>query len=132
MGEVSRHATVPHRLARPTGSTARSRRQDAFQGKGVPLYQVQIDPQAQRAITFQIRDAMNDFLRQLHDVDATMPGTCQELERQLGVRIVVCDRQDPEEVGFVQWRPAFYVAGVDQPMSPMSRGVEWGCDTLLL
>ena len=76
-----------------------------------------IDHQAQRAITFQIRDAVNDFLRQLHDNDAAMPGTVQELERQLGVRIVVADRTDPEEVGFVQWRPAFYVAGVDRPIT---------------
>ena len=84
----------------------RIRRQDAFQGKGFPLYQVQIDHPAQRAITFQIRDAMNDFLRQQHDADASMPGTVQELERQLGVRLVVSDRTDPEEVGYVQWRTA--------------------------
>ena len=56
-----------------------------------------IDHQAQRALTFQIRDAMNDFLRQLHDVDTAMPGTVQELEKQLGVRIVVADRSDPED-----------------------------------
>jgi len=55
---------------------------------------------------------VNDFLRQLHDADTAMPGTVQELERQLGVRIVVADRTDPEEVGYVQWRPAFYVAGL--------------------
>ena len=40
-----------------------------------------------------------------------MPGSVQELERQVGVRLVVADRTDPEEVGFVQWRTAFYVAG---------------------
>ena len=40
-----------------------------------------IDHQAQRALTFQIRDAMNDFLRQLHDVDTAMPGTVQESRR---------------------------------------------------
>ena len=40
---------------------------------------------------------MNDFLRQLHDVDTAMLGTVQELERQLGVQIVVADRTDPKD-----------------------------------
>ena len=40
-----------------------------------------------------------------------MPANTQELERQVGVRLVVSDRTDPEEVGYVQWRTAFYVAG---------------------
>jgi uncharacterized protein (DUF736 family) len=79
---------------------------DAFQDKGVPLFQVQLDHPAQRAVTFQMRDAMNDFLRSLHKEDEAMPGTVQELERQLGVRIVIADRTDPEEVGYVQWRTA--------------------------
>ena len=79
---------------------------DAFQDKGVPLFQVQLDHPAQRAVTFQMRDAMNDFLRSLHKEDEAMPGTVQELERQLGVRIVIADRTDPEEVGYVQLRTA--------------------------
>ena len=40
-----------------------------------------------------------------------MPGSVQELERQVGVRLVVADRTDPEEIGYIQWRTAFYVAG---------------------
>ena len=79
---------------------------DAFQDKGVPLFQVQLDHPAQRAVTFQMRDAMTDFLRSIQKEDEAMPGTVQELERQLGVRIVIADRTDPEEVGYVQWRTA--------------------------
>ena len=86
----------------------------AFQGKGVPLYQVQLDHQAQRAITFQLRDSINDFLRAAHAVDDAMPGSTHELERQLGVRLVVADRTDPEEVGFVGLAedpaPCFFVS----------------------
>ena len=70
----------------------------------MPLFQVQLDHPAQRAVTFQMRDSMNEFLRTLHKEDEAMPGTVQELERQLGVRIVIADRTDPEEVGYVQWR----------------------------
>ena len=29
----------------------------------------------------------------------------------MGVRLVVTDKQDPDDVGFVQWRVGFYVAG---------------------
>ena len=36
-----------------------------------------------------------------HAQEETMPGSLQELERQLGVRLVVADRTDPEEVGYV-------------------------------
>ena len=34
-------------------------------------------------------------------MDKAMPGSTQDLERQLGVRLVVADRTDPEEVGFL-------------------------------
>ena len=37
-----------------------------------------------------------------------MPATLQELERAAGVRLVVTDRQDPDDVGFVQWRVGWY------------------------
>ena len=50
-----------------------------------------------------------------------MPGSVQELERQVGVRLVVADRTDPEEIGYIQWRTAFYVAG---RMRAFSRPVE--------
>ena len=40
-----------------------------------------------------------------------MPCTGQDLGRQLGCRLVVADRTDPEGVGYVQWRTAWYVAG---------------------
>ena len=37
-----------------------------------------------------------------------MPATLQHLESAAGVRLVVADRQDPDDVGFVHWRIAFY------------------------
>ena len=60
------------------------------------MFQVQLDHTAQRAVTFRMRDAMNDFLRSLRKGDEAMPGTAQELERQLGVRIVIADRTGPD------------------------------------
>ncbi len=57
---------------------------------------------------------MDDIEHRTHADEASMPANVQELERQVGVRLVVADRTDPEEVGYVQWRTAFYVAGRPQ------------------
>eukprot|EP00973_Karenia_brevis_P093892 12419660-Karenia_brevis.AAC.1 len=37
-----------------------------------------------------------------------MPATLHQLESAAGVRLVVTDRADPDDVGYVQWRVAFY------------------------
>eukprot|EP00973_Karenia_brevis_P059514 8286709-Karenia_brevis.AAC.1 len=78
---------------------------ELFQSKDdVPLYQIQIQHLAQRAVTFQMRDSFNDFLRTTHAADNAMPATLQQLESAAGVRLVVTDRADPDDVGYVQWR----------------------------
>ena len=58
-----------------------------------------------------MRDGVNDFLRTAHVADPTMPADVRALEDAVGVRLVVADRTDLDDVGFVQWRVAFYVAG---------------------
>ena len=77
----------------------------------VPLWQIQIDHAAQRGVTFQMREGFNDFLLSTHATEKSIPPTLQELDKIAGVRLVVTDRTDPDDVGFVQWRVAFYVAG---------------------
>ena len=74
----------------------------------LPLYQVQISHQAQRSVTWAMRDSFNDFLRAGHSADNAMPATLQQLESAAGVRLVVTDRADPDDVGYQQWRVAFY------------------------
>ena len=87
---------------------------DLFHGiDDVPLFQVQIAHEAQRSITFQMRDSFNDFLASAKDADGTMPANVQQLEAAAGVKLVVTDRADPESVGFQPWRVAFYC--VDAP-----------------
>ena len=81
---------------------------DLFHGKKVPLFQVQIFHNAQRSITFRMRDSFNDFLASAKGEDDTMPASVQELEAMAGVKLVVGDRTDPENVGFQSWRVAFY------------------------
>ena len=87
---------------------------DLLQGKDeFELYQIQITHDAQRAITFSMRDSFNDFLAKAHDEDATIPANLQQLEKEAAVKLVTTDRIDPDGVGFQQWRAAFYC--VDLP-----------------
>eukprot|EP00973_Karenia_brevis_P004391 601668-Karenia_brevis.AAC.2 len=82
---------------------------DMFHGKDdVPLFQIQVAHEAQRSIIFQMRQSFNDFLAIAKEEDSTMPSNLQQLETEAGVKLVVSDRTDPENVGFKQWRVAFY------------------------
>ena len=83
---------------------------EQYAGQDVALWQVQIKHAAQRSITFQIRDGFNDYLKAVHGSGNSMPTNLKDLEKHVGIRLVVSDTKDPEDVGFVQWRSAFYVA----------------------
>jgi len=86
---------------------------DLLDGKdGVPLYQIQIAHGAQNSVTFQMRDAFNDFLRATRAANNAMPATLKELETAASVRLVVTDRADPDDVGYVPWRVAFYATDI--------------------
>lgn len=82
---------------------------DMFQGDtDTPLFQVQLAHDSQRSICYQLRESFNAFLAEAHEADAAMPASLKQLESTAGVRLVIADRNDPEGVGFKQWRPAFY------------------------
>jgi hypothetical protein len=78
---------------------------ESYQG-GDPkkLWQVQISHEVPRPITYQFRDRFADFIKTYEKT----PDTLQELE-EAGIRPVVADRNDPENVGFVRWRPCLYI-----------------------
>jgi len=87
---------------------------DLLQGKDeFKLYQVQISHDAQRSISFDVRNSFNDFLAKSHEENAMIPANLQQLEKDAAVKLVVTDRTDPDGVGFQQWRAAFYC--VDLP-----------------
>ena len=46
-----------------------------------------------------MRDAFKDFLRAVHAADNAMPATLQQVTTA-GVRLVVADRADPDDLGF--------------------------------
>ena len=78
------------------------------------LWQVQVDhPVRARSLTYQMRDGFNDFLRAESAKNPAVPKTVQDLAYKAGIRLVVTDAKDPEEIGFIQWRVAFYIAADD-------------------
>ena len=77
----------------------------------VKLFQVQIEHAAKPSISYFIVDKFNSFLRTMHARDETIPASLTDLQQKAGIKLVVTDRQDPDEIGFQQWRVAFYIAG---------------------
>ena len=56
--------------------------------------------------------SFNEFLTEAGKDNADFPKTLDDLGKA-GIRLVVADSNDPDGVGFVQWRVSFYVAGED-------------------
>ena len=53
-----------------------------------------------------VRDSFQDFLKEAAAESEGIPTTLDQLQ-DAGVRLVISDKQDPDGVGFVQWRCVF-------------------------
>lgn len=56
------------------------------------------------------RRSFNEFLAEAGKDAEDFPKTLDEVSKA-GIRLTLADATDPDGVGFVQWRVAFYVAG---------------------
>ena len=74
------------------------------------LYQVQITHDAQRSLCFDMKNSFNAFLAKSHQDNAAIPPNLQQLEKDAAVKLVVTDRNDPDGVGFINWRVVFTIA----------------------
>ena len=54
-----------------------------------------------------------DFLEEASRSADGFPKSLEELSKA-GIKLVLADSNDPDSVGFIQWRAAFYVAGEDR------------------
>ena len=82
-----------------------------FEGTDAGLYQVQIEHAARPSIMFGLRESFTDFLKTVNTKsEGEIPATLDDLQGS-GIRLVISDKQDPDNAGFVQWRCAFYCAG---------------------
>eukprot|EP00973_Karenia_brevis_P023924 3298936-Karenia_brevis.AAC.1 len=85
--------------------------------QSVSLWQAQIKHDARPSLTYGILDSFNEFLRQASTDNESIPTTLAELQQKAGIKLVLTDNKDPEEIGFVNWRVAFYVAGMDDALN---------------
>ena len=67
---------------------------ERFKGSDEPLWQLQLSQDSARPLTYQFRDRFGDYLRSTKDV----PDTIQELQDECGIRLVVGDKNDPDDV----------------------------------
>ena len=61
-------------------------------------------------MVFGIRESFGDFLKDASSKSEDVPAKIDDLA-SAGIRLVITDKADPDGVGYVQWRVAFYVAG---------------------
>ena len=69
------------------------------------LYQVQIAHEARPSILISLRDSVSDFLKEMSTENDSYPGSLEVLRDQGCIKLVVSDKVDPENVGFVQSAP---------------------------
>ena len=79
--------------------------------RGEKLWQVQLEHMARPSVTFRIREAFNNFLRDAHTRDHSIPASLNDLYLNKPINLVVTEDVTPNGVGFVRWRAAFYIAG---------------------
>eukprot|EP00973_Karenia_brevis_P061607 8567332-Karenia_brevis.AAC.1 len=89
-----------------------------FENKpNVKLWQIQIKHDARPSILYGILDSFAQFLRESNRTNETIPTTLAELQQKAGIKLVLTDNKDPEEIGFINWRVAFYVAGMNEALN---------------
>ena len=79
---------------------------DDVKESGLSLYQIQLRHDAYNSATVNLHDRFNSFLKVQDDA----PENLAELQRRALIKLVTTT-DDPDDVGFVRWRNAFYVAG---------------------
>ena len=75
----------------------------AFEGSNkARLYQAQLAHDARPSLLFNLRDSFGDFLKAVSAEDKDYPSSIDELLNAGGIKLVLTDKTDPENVGFVQ------------------------------
>jgi hypothetical protein len=69
------------------------------------LYQVQFSHEARPSLLLSLRGSFADFLKDMSIENDAYPGSLDLLRDQGCIKLVVSDKVDPENVGFVQSAP---------------------------
>ena len=70
------------------------------------LWQVQLEHNARDSITVGFYESFTKFLQQEESAPDSISGLTEA-----GIKLILTDTSDPDDVGFIRWRAAFYVAG---------------------
>ena len=79
---------------------------DACASHGSTLWQVQLEHNAKDSITVGFYESFAKFLQQEENAPDSINGLAEA-----GIKLIVTDASDPDQIGFIRWRVAFYVAG---------------------
>lgn len=73
---------------------------DQFQeSDGCALWQIQLEHAARPSAIFNLRDSFQDFLKEAGaDGDSGIPTSLDVLQREAGIKLVLADRNDPDQV----------------------------------
>ena len=75
----------------------------AFDGSNkARLYQAQLAHEARPTILFNMRNSFGDFLKEMAVEHTDYPSSIDELLNAGGIKLVFTDKDDPDNVGFVQ------------------------------
>ena len=74
-----------------------------------PLYQVMVSHPARPSVAYNMVYRMNSFLQAMAQRDPTWPDSLYILRNSHGVSSIPTRTVDPDDVGYVPYRPAFYV-----------------------
>ena len=79
---------------------------DACTEQGSTLWQVQLEHNATESITVGFYESFGKFLQQEESAPSSIHGLAEA-----GIKLIITDATDPDQVGFIRWRAAFYVTG---------------------
>ena len=80
-------------------------------GTDAKLYQVQVKHDASPSIVFDFLNNFRDFLKTASVSNSQIPADLKGLATAGLIKLVLTGADDPDDVGYVRWRIAFYVAG---------------------
>ena len=77
---------------------------EACTEQGATLWQVQLEHNARDSITVGFYESFTKFLQQEESAPDSINGLAEA-----GIKLLLTDTSDPDQVGFIRWRAAFYV-----------------------
>ena len=69
------------------------------------IYQVQVAHEARPSLVFNLRNTFSDFLKDMSNQNNAYPGNLDVLRDKCCIKLVVSDKVDSENIGFVQYMP---------------------------